>query len=715
MKFQNRSRRRFRSLAVAGFLSLIAASASWAESTYLRIYRDESKIIRVDALKRVSVTNPGIAQPVIISPSEIMLHGVEVGRTSLYIWDTNGRTEIQVVVRPFTDELQRRLEEDIDDPNVEIQIIAQGNSEKVFLRGILESEASRVNALAVAEAYVTRANVVDLLEVRGSAQDPHAELTRLIGNPNIKIEVILREETDANGNTSTGVANIVLEGSVDDQMDYDRVAAIAAAYSGGANQVTNLIEIANPLQVQIEAHLVEKTRTENEGIGVNWGTFQQPNIAAGATSFTINRTFVPNSMTFLENFLFGVSRGDLGGLVAPNPEGIEDLKRLDPVAANLSWQLSSGIAKVIHNPKVVTRSGEAAEIFVGGQVGTLVQANGLGGQNVQLLPFGLTMNVTPTIDRQGNINASVQIEFSNPDQALGAGGAPGFRNRRTNNTVSVRDGEHIVISGLINKDDQETISKVPGLWKLPVLGRLFQSKTFQSSETELVVIITPHLMASKQMRRRFFPDPIAGVLDRDPDANATPALAGVGDSAPKPLAFQDNASMVSHTFASLQEERQEAKENSILADSSPAPQGQGTVVAQAPEVSVHTEEVKQAMERMREKVYQRLPSQRKSVELAQAPPPAPVPRSAPLPSQAMAPVPVPLGLRNEAPSEAPLVPVGGSITSRIHGIFEEMEQDPGPELSLGPSSGFAEAEVPSEIDQKVDELFLQIRSKLGSN
>jgi pilus assembly protein CpaC len=707
--------RRAASALVYGVLFGAAAQQATA-TTFLRLYRDESKIIRVDGLKRVSVTNQSVATPVIISPSEIMVNGLQVGRTSMYIWDINGRTEIMVVVRPFTEELQKKLEDDIDNPKVNIQVFSEGSGDKVFLRGMVDTLSEFRFAETVAGAYLGDANVINLLEVKGVNEDPLSQLTRLIDNPDIRVQVITETQTVNDPDNAPPIANIILEGYCDDQRDMDRAVAIATSFvQGNSSQVTNLLEVVNPLQVMVEAHLLEMNRTENSQTGLTWGTREVQGTIDAATGLMTNATLgevLTNQMNFVENFAFPVQRGPLF-LQGNNPEAasLNDIKRLDPFFANLQWQLATGQGKVINNPNVVTRSGEQAEIFVGGESGAVVQGN-FGNQQAVFREFGLRMQVTPDVDHKGNINTQVNIELSNPDNTLGAtlSGAtvPGFRRRTTSNNVTVKDGEHIIVSGLISKEEQKQISKVPLLWKIPVLGRLFQNKRFQNTETELVIIITPHLLASKKLRERFYQDTMGG------DEKLQAALGGAQEAGNIRASLDGvpadgNQSMVRQMFAGMQGKSGETRlAGNITLVERPASGAAGSIDP-ITGGGLDAEPVVAAAE-PGDRIRKMLEARRRSGRGA-----ATRRRLQQLEASVPAPAPDPM-----APPELPgLVPVRGNITSRIHGILD----DSGPQEPMGSYAGSmgsyapapAAAPAPSVddgLDRRVDELFDQIKNKL---
>lgn len=704
-------------------VAMLLAPQLASAATYMRIYRDESKIIRVDGLKRVSITNPRIAAPVIISPAEVMVNGLSIGRTSLYIWDQAGRTEIQVVVRPFTEELEKKIIDDINDPNIKVQLIAEGETEKVFLRGTVDTNSAHRSAVEVATAYLGGGNVIDLIEVRGVSESPRAQLERLISNPEIKVQVVTQQlQPGQTGNPP--IAAIILEGFVEDQRDHDRALAIARSFVGGnTNLITNLLQVVNPLQVQVEAHLLELTRNGNSNLGVTWGSTPTAITDPGGGFATATFTqFTQGQTRFIEDFLFGVGRGPLGSTVGPEANQINDIKRLDPTFAILNYALSSGNGRVIENPKVVTRSGQRAHIFVGGEIGSIISA-GFGTQAAEFRQFGLDMTITPTVDHKGNINTESAITLSTPDASLGANlnGAvvSGFRRRSSENTVSVRDGEHIVVSGLINAEEQRLISKVPLLHKIPVLGRLFQSERYQKAETELVIVLTPHLMADESTRRRI--DAAQAMLPK----SATDPAPGAQAAAPGRVGNQD---MVKQVFASMQGAAPATAlaarpGDEVAAVPVPASSRQAdplTGDGRLPGAGRRTLETggdpsKSIREILRRRSQSGRGEQTRQT-LARLDPgaraqPEPVLQGAA--HQAAGEVDPEL----EPPALPAMVPVQGTISSRIHGIFAEAEDGPGrgrarPEVQAAPAPETPAQDSGGSLDGRVDELFHQIRAKL---
>jgi pilus assembly protein CpaC len=126
-------------------------------------------------------------------------------------------------------------------------------------------------------------------------------------------------------------------------------------------------------------------------------------------------------------------------------------------------------------------------------------SNNNGAITVEWKPFGVSLAFTPTVLADGVINLIVQPEVSSIDPTASIVvnnlTIPGLQTRRAKTVVEMRDGESFALAGLIRKDFQDTVRQVPLLGSIPIIGTLFRSTGFQHEETELVIIVTPRLVA----------------------------------------------------------------------------------------------------------------------------------------------------------------------------------------------------------------------------
>jgi general secretion pathway protein D len=192
--------------------------------------------------------------------------------------------------------------------------------------------------------------------------------------------------------------------------------------------------------------------------------------------------------------------GEITGREAQNfNSGLVRINVSDPlIALNLRQQV--GRTNVLANPRIRVKNREKARIHIGDRVPvitTTAGATGFVSESVNYLDVGLKLEVEPTVHLSDEVGIKVGLEVSNIAREIESGGGTvayqvGTRNAST--TLRLRDGETQVLAGLINDEDRRSASQVPGLARLPVLGRLFQDRNDQVNKTEVVLLITPRVI-----------------------------------------------------------------------------------------------------------------------------------------------------------------------------------------------------------------------------
>ena len=202
---------------------------------------------------------------------------------------------------------------------------------------------------------------------------------------------------------------------------------------------------------------------------------------------------------------FGVA-GDVlsNSLFRPTAQGLEGLPlAVDPlatyfgIASNLTSRINAmaadGDARILAEPVLSGTNGGVASFLAGGEVP--YPTIGSNGESiVDFKEYGIRLEVQPRIDSGGNVQANIQTEISQLDPAVTVQGAPGLLTRRANTEVNVRSGETIVISGLLSSEASKDITRLPGIGRLPILGRLFRSDNIRNNVSELVIFITPEVI-----------------------------------------------------------------------------------------------------------------------------------------------------------------------------------------------------------------------------
>jgi len=172
----------------------------------------------------------------------------------------------------------------------------------------------------------------------------------------------------------------------------------------------------------------------------------------------------------------------------------------------------SGLTKILAEPTLITTSGREANFLAGGEYPIPVPQSGTGGGTtitIDYKTFGVGLNFTPTVLSNEKISMAVSPEVSELDftNAVAISGyvVPALTTRRVSTVIELADGQSFAIAGLLKEDVREVVSKFPVLGDIPILGALFRSTSFQKNETELVVIVTPHLVKPLDMAKQTLP------------------------------------------------------------------------------------------------------------------------------------------------------------------------------------------------------------------
>ncbi|RLE34213.1 MAG: hypothetical protein DRJ61_05640 [Acidobacteria bacterium] len=253
----------------------------------------------------------------------------------------------------------------------------------------------------------------------------------------------------------------------------------------GVLRLIDTLDLPTP-QVVIEGRIVETTRTFSRELGVSWG-FQSINDAAHGNATGLR---FPNSIETKGGVRLPASES-AAGFLAMTFGDILNTFNLDFL---LSAAESEGVAKIISTPRITTQNLKAASIRSGLQIPVQTIANNT--VTVQYVDATLRLQVTPQITAEGTVNLKIDIKKEQPLQSgiiTGGNNAP-ILTRSATTELLVRDGGTTVIGGIYTIDDQDQDNRVPGLWKIPVLGKLFQQNAINQRHDELLIFITPRIV-----------------------------------------------------------------------------------------------------------------------------------------------------------------------------------------------------------------------------
>ncbi|WP_374351294.1 type II and III secretion system protein family protein [Chitinimonas sp.] len=284
--------------------------------------------------------------------------------------------------------------------------------------------------------------------------------------------------------------NVVVTGSTSKE-NLERISMLGKLYP----QIANLArpeDVAMKKMVYIKVQILEMKRSLLEHIGVQWpNSFDGPklgllgNFGATSTQGLYKPSATPGAPPEPIAPIGGVLPVQTGNRGLRAYLGINSL-----INTTINLAKNNGDAYVLAEPELSTRSGGEAKFLAGGQI-PLPAVSSTGAGSVEFKDYGIRLTIRPLADDRDNVLANVKTEISSVDSSVSVQGIPGFLTRQTETDINVKNGQTIVMSGLVNSDLSKDISRVPGLGSVPIIGALFRSDNFKSGRTDLVILVTP--------------------------------------------------------------------------------------------------------------------------------------------------------------------------------------------------------------------------------
>jgi pilus assembly protein CpaC len=355
----------------------------------------------------------------------------------------------------------------------------------------------------------------------------------------------IRASTGSQGiRVSASEGQVVLSGTAIDAVAAERALSIATGTVPKGGVVVNAMSVAAPQQVMLEVRFLEADRDAGRELGVNLfaananGT-NVANTGLGAatarrvpiggntinsnTRVTVTGTNPSDTNTTITstNNVGAYPTGSLpvlatagtllntaANVVAPVPFGslLTSIIRTSnggSVDLLISALETKGLVRRLAEPNLIALSGDAARFLAGGEfpvpVASAATVGALPTVTIEFKKFGVELGFVPTVLSRGVINLRVEpsvseLDFTNAVQISGTT-IPALSRRDARTTVELRDGQSFAIAGLLQTRNRQDVSQLPWIGSVPVIGALFGSKSYQQQETDLVIIVTPHLVA----------------------------------------------------------------------------------------------------------------------------------------------------------------------------------------------------------------------------
>ena len=307
--------------------------------------------------------------------------------------------------------------------------------------------------------------------------------------------------------------NVVINGSVKNASDAEAARQIAMRYVTDPDKqlkkdaVVNRVAIRGGDQVMVRVRVAEMQRSLAKQFGVDL-----------TAAFDVGKN-LPISLSSSNPFsLLGQA------LSSSTAFNFGNLKGGNSVEAIVKAFERSGLIRTLAEPNLTAVSGESAKFLAGGEFPVPVARDRDGNVQIEFKPFGVGLGFTPVVLSEGRISLRISTEVSEitgENAFVSQGGLagdsdgnliqvpgitiPGLRVRRAETTVELPSGGSMVMAGLLQQSMKQNIDGIPGLKNLPILGSLFQSRDFQSGETELVVIVTPYLVEATSPKNLALP------------------------------------------------------------------------------------------------------------------------------------------------------------------------------------------------------------------
>jgi pilus assembly protein CpaC len=289
---------------------------------------------------------------------------------------------------------------------------------------------------------------------------------------------------------------VFLRGTVKDLASSDRAVEIAST----AGKVVNLLYVNVPppeKQILLKVRFASYDRTLNKSLGINFYSlgagntigavttqqFSPPSISQGSGSGSASTAAAATLSNLLNIFVF---RSDIN------------------LGATIEALEANNVLQVLAQPNLLVENGRQGSFLAGGQfpyptVQGASGAGGVGAVTISFKEFGVRLNFIPTITPRNTIRLQVAPEVSALDYANGVTisgfTVPGINVRRVNTEVELNEGQSFVIGGLLDNRTTKTFEKIPFIGDIPILGKFFQSIATTKTNTELIVIVTPEIVA----------------------------------------------------------------------------------------------------------------------------------------------------------------------------------------------------------------------------
>ena len=388
-------------------------------------------------------------------------------------------------------------------------------------KAVLVDTAQPIERVAIGSSDVAEAAAVNPTEImitgkgagatsliiwdrRGGRQFFNVTVRQNSGTQNDQLDAVRRElRNELPGQTirvTYSNSNVFLRGTVADLNSSQRAVQIAST----AGKVVNLLSVNVPRsdpQFLLKVRFLSVDRSRAISLGVNLFNLGLGNAVGGTSTSQFGAPLIGNSSSSASSSGAGVT-GTAGSAAFASQGGIFAFFPGLNVGANITALEQENIVESLAEPNIMASNGKEASFLSGGEYPYPVvsgTSGGLPAVSIQFQEYGIRLNFIPTLTPRGTIHLQVAPEVSALDYSnsvdISGFTVPGITTRRVNTEVELKDGQTFIIGGLLDKQITDEFQKIPFLGDIPILGKLFQSEQKTKNNTELLVMVTPEIVA----------------------------------------------------------------------------------------------------------------------------------------------------------------------------------------------------------------------------
>jgi Flp pilus assembly secretin CpaC len=465
------------------------ASSQAADVPVYSLETGHSMTIDAPGLTRVAVGDSRIANAVPIGSSQIVVNAKSSGHTTLLIWSGGSVHEYEItVVSAGLQDFIKILRTTINNSSIEVfssgvNIIVRGTVEtpedydrvEEAIGHFTESKDAAgdtfpgyLTAFAQNETIKDKYPIIILVKIRHRLGALEADLAKIPGGETV------HTETDSAG-------DLIVTGHVHDEIQATHIISelqgSRLTFLGTGGKVIDRIITDTHTQVNIKVYVLEVDQSAQDQLGLRLQA-AVPNDPVIPTAYALGTpTFTATSA------ISGATAGQLAftSLLAPT----------------LDLLVQRGHARILSSPDLTTAPGHLATFLVGGQF-PYPLSEGNGQVSIVFQQYGVQLNVNPTLLGDGSIESAItpqvsQLDYANGIQINGFT-VPGITTSQLTTDVITKSGESIVMGGLLSRVTQKTVTKIPLLSDIPILGKLFQSTNYLNQKSDVVFIMTPEII-----------------------------------------------------------------------------------------------------------------------------------------------------------------------------------------------------------------------------